>query len=153
MQCAQLFSCILLFVILWTVACQAPLSMGFSRQGYWSGVQFSFPTQGPNLCFLHLLHWQVNSLPLSHLGSPLYVIHVIWPLLSRRHSILSTGTFLWQWRQSPWSLHLKVGICMHTCVQIWLCVWCLHMSTCANDGVLISSYQLFIVWMFILVLG
>ena len=24
----------------WTVACHAPLSMGFSRQGYWSGVPF-----------------------------------------------------------------------------------------------------------------
>ena len=24
----------------WTIACQAPLSMGFSRQGYWSGLPF-----------------------------------------------------------------------------------------------------------------
>ena len=29
-----------LFAILWTVACQAPLSMGFSRQEYWSGLPF-----------------------------------------------------------------------------------------------------------------
>ena len=29
-----------LFVTPWTVACQAPLSMEFSRQGYWSGVPF-----------------------------------------------------------------------------------------------------------------
>jgi len=28
-----------------------------------------FPTQGSNLCLLGLLHWQVDSLPLSHLGS------------------------------------------------------------------------------------
>ena len=27
-----------LFVTLWTVACQAPLSVGFSRQEYWSGL-------------------------------------------------------------------------------------------------------------------
>ena len=27
-----------LFAILWTIACQAPLSMGFSRQEYWSGL-------------------------------------------------------------------------------------------------------------------
>ena len=27
-----------LFVTLWTIACQAPLSMGFSRQEYWSGL-------------------------------------------------------------------------------------------------------------------
>ena len=26
-----------------TVACQAPLSMGFSKQGYWSGLPFSSP--------------------------------------------------------------------------------------------------------------
>ena len=32
------FSCILLFVTLWTVTYQAPLSMGFSRQEYWSGL-------------------------------------------------------------------------------------------------------------------
>ena len=28
-----------------------------------------FPTQGSNLCLLHLFHWQVDSLPLSHLRS------------------------------------------------------------------------------------
>ena len=33
-----LLSCVRLFVTPWTVACQAPLSMRFSRQGYWSGV-------------------------------------------------------------------------------------------------------------------
>jgi len=29
-----------------------------------------FPTQGSNPHFLHLLHWQADSLPLCHLGSP-----------------------------------------------------------------------------------
>ena len=33
----SLFSCVHLFTTLWTVACRAPLSMGFSRQEYWSG--------------------------------------------------------------------------------------------------------------------
>ena len=32
------FSCVQFFVTLWTVACQAPLSLGFSRQEYWSGL-------------------------------------------------------------------------------------------------------------------
>ena len=32
------FSCVQLFPMLWTVACQAPLSMGFSSQEYWSGL-------------------------------------------------------------------------------------------------------------------
>ena len=32
----------------WTVACQAPLSMRFSRQEYWSGLPFSSPGDLPN---------------------------------------------------------------------------------------------------------
>ena len=42
----------------------APLSMGFPRQEYWSGLPFLlqgiFPIQGSNLHLLHLLHWQVD---------------------------------------------------------------------------------------------
>ena len=37
-----------LFEILWTVAYQAPLSMGFSRQEYWSGLPFPLPGDLPN---------------------------------------------------------------------------------------------------------
>ena len=32
------FSCLQLFATLWTIACQAPLPMGFSKQEYWSGL-------------------------------------------------------------------------------------------------------------------
>ena len=39
---ACLHSCIQLFVILWTIAHQDPLSMEFSRQEYWSGLPFPF---------------------------------------------------------------------------------------------------------------
>ena len=42
------FSRVGLFVILWTVACQAPLSMGFSRQEHWSGLPFPAPGDLPN---------------------------------------------------------------------------------------------------------
>ena len=37
-----------LFATLWTVARQAPLSMGFSRQEYWSGLLFPSPGDLPN---------------------------------------------------------------------------------------------------------
>ena len=37
-----------LFATLWTVACQASLSMGFSRQEYWSGLPFPSPGDLPN---------------------------------------------------------------------------------------------------------
>ena len=37
-----------LFATPWTIACQAPLSMGFSRQEYWSGLPFPAPGDLPN---------------------------------------------------------------------------------------------------------
>ena len=39
----KLLSCVQLFATLWTVAHQAPPSMGFSRQEYWSGLPFPSP--------------------------------------------------------------------------------------------------------------
>ena len=46
------FSCVQLFATLWTVALQAPLSMEFSRQEYWSGLPFpssaNLPDPGSN---------------------------------------------------------------------------------------------------------
>ena len=36
------------FVTLWTVACQAPLTMGFSRQEYWSGLPCPPPEDLPD---------------------------------------------------------------------------------------------------------
>ena len=41
------FSCVQLFVTLWTVAFQAPLSMGFSRLQYWSGLSSPSPGDLP----------------------------------------------------------------------------------------------------------
>ena len=72
-----LLSHVQLFATPWAAAYQGPLSMGFSRQEYWSGLPFSAPgiflTQGSNPRLLHLLRWQANSLPLSYWGSPMYI--------------------------------------------------------------------------------
>ena len=46
--CAQLLSHVQLFATLWTVAGQAPLSVGFLRQEYWSGLPFPSPGDLPN---------------------------------------------------------------------------------------------------------
>ena len=58
-----------LLATLWTVAHQAPLSMGFSRQEHWSELPFSPPGDLSNPEFdqhlLCLLHWQVYSLPVT----------------------------------------------------------------------------------------
>ena len=54
------FSRVWLFATLWTVACQAPLFMRFSRQEYWNGLPFPsqgiFLSQGLNPSLLSLLH-------------------------------------------------------------------------------------------------
>ena len=42
------FSCIQLLEILWTVAHQVPLSLGFSRQAYWSGLPCPSPGDFPD---------------------------------------------------------------------------------------------------------
>ena len=69
-----------IFATPWTVADQAPPSMGFSRRENWSGLSFTpedfldpgvEPAHISNLCLLHPLHWQVDSLTLHHLGSPI----------------------------------------------------------------------------------
>ena len=44
----KLLSCVRLFAIPWTVACQAPSSVRFSRQEYWSGLPFPSPGDLPN---------------------------------------------------------------------------------------------------------
>ena len=68
------FSCVRLIATLWTVACQAPLSMGSSRQEYWNGysipvlLQGIVPTRGSNPHLLCLLHWQEVSLPIAPSG-------------------------------------------------------------------------------------
>ena len=48
LYCTQSLSHVLLFATPWTVACQAPLSMKFSRQGYWSGLPCPPPGDLPN---------------------------------------------------------------------------------------------------------
>ena len=63
------FSRVWLFEILWTIAHQASLSMGFSRQEYWSQLPCpplgDLPDPGIDPASLSLLHWQAGSLPLA----------------------------------------------------------------------------------------
>ena len=65
-----------LFVTSWTVACQAPLTMGFIWQEYWNGLpcppagDLLDPGTEPVSPMRCLLHWQVGSLPLAPPGKP-----------------------------------------------------------------------------------
>ena len=65
-----------------TVAYQVPLSMGFPRQQYWSGLTFPSPgiflTQGSNPHLLCLLHYRWILYLLNHWGSPKYSDYFLW---------------------------------------------------------------------------
>ena len=69
-------SCVPLFATLWTVAHQAPLFMGFSRQEYWSGLPCPPPGNLPDpgikpVSLRSSANWRVDSLPLAPPGKPL----------------------------------------------------------------------------------
>ena len=70
---AEMDSLILLLVTSWVAACQAPLSMGFFKQGYWRGLPFPSPRDLPDPRIKpESPAWQADSLPLSHLGCLYY---------------------------------------------------------------------------------
>ena len=75
-------SCVQLFATPWTVARQAPLSMGLSRQERWSGLPCpppeTLPRPGLNL---GLLHWQEVSSPLASRGKPMLMYVLLYFLL------------------------------------------------------------------------
>jgi len=65
----------------WTVARQAPLSIGFPRQEYWSGFPFPSPGDLPDPGIKPMSPaCQADSLPLSHQGSPFPYI-TAWEIL------------------------------------------------------------------------
>ena len=126
------FSRVQLFATLWTIACQAPLSKGFSRQE-WSGLPCPPPgalsIQGSNLCLIHLLHWQVGSLPLAPPGKPAVVkinrrlsqlvlpkvpLSYGFPLLYQdHHHLLPPGApYTWQ-LQTPDHLIIFIPLASH----------------------------------------
>ena len=97
MVCVPSLSHAQLFVTPWTSVHQVPLSMGFPRQEYWSGLPFSCsrassqPRDLTCVC-LHFLHWQADSLPLHHLERCCKVAQNLLNGLRRRSLV----------RCSPW---------------------------------------------------
>ena len=72
----SLLSCVRLFETPRTVAHQAPLTVGFSRQQYWSGLPCPPPGDLPDPGIESTSHvsciWQVGSLPLAPSGKPYF---------------------------------------------------------------------------------
>ena len=97
-------SCVQLFATLWTVAYQAPLSMEFSRQEYWSGLPFpapgDFPDPGITPGSPTLLADTLPSEPPGKLMNALLLLL----LLSYFSNVRLCATTETAAHQAPWSL-------------------------------------------------
>ena len=77
MNTVKLLSHVRLFAIPWTVAYQAPPSMGFSRQEYWSGLPFPSPGDLPSPGIKpRSPSLQADALPSELPGKPYICIYV-----------------------------------------------------------------------------
>ena len=125
------------FVTLWSVVCQALLSIGLSRQEYRSGLPFPSPgnllTQGSNPRLLCLLHWQANSL--SHLGSMFERVNIFnwlwWTLIWEKTiswpcMIILVGLEQMALKEVYSQFRFLFRIDMYKSVQCFHCTLCFH---------------------------
>ena len=138
------------FAITWTVAGLLCL-WDFPSKDIGAGSHFLlqgiFLTQGLNLC-LCLLHWQADSFPLSHLGKPTYIYHlllILWILprdctSHRKHPFQQHKRQRYTWT-SP-NCQYRNQIDYSICSQRWRsCIQSTKTRPGADCG---SDHQLFI---------
>ena len=81
------------FVTPWIVAHQTPLSMGFPRQEHWTGLPFPSPGNLPDAGMKTMSSvLQVDSLPLSYLGSKLEYYPIVGENKEWKNAICSNMT-------------------------------------------------------------
>ena len=108
------FSCVPRFASPWLITCQAPLSIKFFRQEYWSGLPCPAPGDLPNLRIKSVSSeapaLQVDSLPPSHWGSPATYFSPKWYLKALAlipvtdafwNSSLTKEIFFFKYKSSP----------------------------------------------------
>ena len=109
--CMMLFSCVWFFATLWTVACQASLSMGFSKQEYWSGLPCppagDLPDPEIEPASPATSTSQADSLPLRPQGNPSQKYSCpnpwnLWTLHSNRDFANVIKLRIFRWGDYPW---------------------------------------------------
>ena len=141
------FSRVPLFATLWTVAHQAPLSRGFSRQEYGVGchalLQEIFLTQESNPRLLSLLCWQAGSLALAppRKPHPLLRFNIIYKDVVLIKTTLGVRTLYGQWEQwqtsgsfwfisESWPRWSPINKGIEIYKETQLCRWLLCKSVC-----------------------
>ena len=127
------FSPVQLFATLLAVAGQVPLSMGFSKREYWSGLPFSPPGDPPYPGIESTPPaLQMDSLPLSHWGSPLDTCMLPPPSRFSRVWLFAT----------PWIDHSLPVSSVHGIFQArvleWVAIFSSRGSSWLRDGTCIS---------------
>ena len=96
------FSHIWLFATLWTIACHDPLSKGFSRQEYWSGVAISSS----------FIYWPININYIKVVDSTVQVLYILT-------DFLSSSINYWQiWNKPP---NMIIYLSLHPFSSISTC--------------------------------
>ena len=113
--------CFWLCATLWTVACQAPLSMGFSRQEYWSRLPFPYV----------YLHWLAGPLPLA----PPECIHTHTHTHPIERCCSHEG-----WNIGNWG-HCRASSVPHAILERQLCLDLAHFCMSSEQ-----RYQWFLFW-------
>ena len=146
------FSRVWLFATLWTASHQAPLSVGFSRQEYWSGLPCpppgDLPDPGIKPLSVSLLHWLASSLslapPCSTTGEPSH--HNYYMLLREFSSVQFSHSGMSDSLQPHGLQHTRLpcpsptpGACSDSCP---LSQWC-HPTTSSSLVPFSSSLQFF----------
>ena len=94
-----MFGCVQFFGTLWTIAHQASLSMGFSRQGYQNVLPCPSPRDVPDPGMEPASPaaptFQADSVPLSHQGNP--AITIYQALIISPNSYNNFDSILWFW--------------------------------------------------------
>ena len=122
----QWLSHVQLFVTPWAIACQAPWDFPGKNTGVSCHflLQRIFPTQGLNICLLHLLHWKVDSLPLNQQRSPFECLPTLYwtSLVAQTAKRLST-----MWETRVWALGgedaLEKEVAIHSSTIAWKIPW------------------------------
>ena len=126
-----------LFTTLWTVAHQAPLSKGFSRQEYWSGLQYSSPGDLPDPGIeLRSPTLQADPLPSEPHGIP---------FICSSHTVFTKTIFLVIY--GHWSVLSINYLSSDTtdffkCLLSWACMWLLNSIVSRGTFQSLYSYEI-----------
>ena len=111
----SLFSRVWLFVTPWTIAHQAPLSMGFSRQEYWSG--FPYPSPG------NLTDPGIKATSPTSPALTLFTTSLTWEASQRCWICLLPSLWCWHHESLSLSLSLSLFLSLSLSLSIYIYIY------------------------------